>query len=130
MYQSVFGTVQQVRFNTPQDYYEFLGYLSRNDHTTRIVWENNDEQGAWGPEGRIHFLVDPPDDLGATLSHTAGVGNAVSRVNCNEYVEHIITHHAIVRGSTQDCAAVRATIPAAHRNDFDRGVDMPLSHAQ
>lgn len=126
MYRSVFGTVQQVRFNAPEDYYEFLGFLSRNDDTTRIVWEDNDEQGAWGPEGRIHFFVDQPADLRAVLSHTAGRGNVVSRVNCNEFVEHIITHHAFVSEATQDTAAVRATVPQGNLGDFDRGANMPL----
>jgi hypothetical protein len=123
MYRSVFGTVNQVRFSTPQDYYEFLGFLARNDGTTEIVWEDNDEQGAWGPEGRIHFRIQQPPNLRVRLSHTAGRGNAIlTRVNCNAFVEHIIAHHAFTSDGQQNQATIRATIPHSYLADFDRGL--------
>jgi hypothetical protein len=121
MYKSKFGKNCQVRLDGPDDYYEFLGFLSRDDGTTKLFWEPNDNSGAWAPEGRIHFYVDPPPDLSAHLSHTAGRGDIVSRVNCNEFVEHIMQYHNFRCNDAQDQAAIRATIPADHLEDFDRG---------
>ena len=80
MYRSEFGTKNQVRFDTAADYYEFLGYLAKDDGTTQLVWEHNDEQGAWAQEGRIHFKTPQPAALRARLDHTAGTGSIVSRV--------------------------------------------------
>lgn len=121
MYRNRFGTRNQVRFRNAADYYEFLGYLAKDDGTTLIVWENNDEQGAWAAEGRIQFYMNPPAALRARLNHTAGTGNIVSRVNCNEFVEHIAQHHNVSPNGLQDRARIRASIPAAHITDFDRG---------
>ena len=39
MYQQTFGTKQQISFNSEAEYYELLGYLSKNDATTKLVWE-------------------------------------------------------------------------------------------
>lgn len=122
MYKRVFGTIGQIRFDTAADYYEFLGYLAKDDGTTKLVWERNDEQGAWAPEGRIQFYEKPPAALGASLHHTTGSGNIVSRVNCNEFVEHIALHHHFVSNGTQNEASIRTSIPTAHLNDFDRGL--------
>lgn len=55
MYKSRFGRNGQVNFSCPEDYYELLGYLAKSDGTTSITWENNEDQGAWGSEGRICF---------------------------------------------------------------------------
>lgn len=122
MYQNTFGTKDQVQFNTAADYYEFLGYLAKEDGTTKIVWEHNDEQGAWAEEGRIQFYLWPPAALRARLNHTAGLGSIVSRVNCNAFVEHIARHHHFISNGSQDIARIRASIPAAHNADFDRGL--------
>ena len=55
MYKSRFGRNGQINFSSPEDYYELLGYLAKSDGTTSITWENNEDQGAWGSEGRICF---------------------------------------------------------------------------
>ena len=122
MYKKTFGTRGQIRFNTEADYYEFLGYLAREDGTTKVVWESNDEQGAWGQEGRIQFYVGQPATLAVRLLHTSGTGNIASRVNCNAFVEHIAKHHHFVSNGAQDKVRVRASLPPAHLSDFDRGL--------
>jgi hypothetical protein len=122
MYHNVFGTRDQIRFDTAEDYYEFLGYLAKDDGTTKLVWEHNDEQGAWAEEGRIQFYVMPPAALHARLNHTSGVGKVVSRVNCNAFVEHIAQHHHFIINGSQDIARIRVSIPAGHIADFDRGL--------
>lgn len=124
MYQQVFGTKQQIEFASEADYYEFLGYLAKNDTGTKLVWEPNDESGAWEQEGRILFYQAPPTLLQAELSHTAGVGNVESRVNCNEFVENILNNHNFVLGTDQNQDAIRSTIPDEFQPDFDRGLNL------
>lgn len=46
MYQTTFGTRNQVQFNNEYEYYELSGYLAKSGGTTSLVWEHNKEQGA------------------------------------------------------------------------------------
>lgn len=124
MYRPTFGNNDQVRFETEEDYYEFLGFLARGDGSVKVIWERNDEQGAWGAEGRLLFYVNPPHLLGAELRHTAGVGRVISRVNCNEFVEHIVQQHNFQYSATQDLPQVFRTIPSEYAADFHRGFTM------
>ena len=121
MYRSTFGTRQQIAFNSEAEYYELLGYLARSDGSSNLVWERNDEQGAWAPEGRIEFFVNPPGNLGAHLQYTAGRGNIVSRVNCNEFIQHIKDNHNFVLGQSQDTDSIRLTVPERYLDNFDNG---------
>lgn len=122
MYRKIFGTKAQIRFDTQADYYEFLGYLAKNDGTSKLVWECNDEQGAWAQEGRIQFYVAQPVGLRAKLKHTSGTGSITSRVNCNAFVEHIAQYHHVISNGPQNKAKIRASIPPVHLKDFDRGL--------
>ncbi|MBX7062415.1 MAG: hypothetical protein K1X52_12215 [Pyrinomonadaceae bacterium] len=122
MYRETFGTKKQIQFESPEDYYEFIGFLAKGDGTTKITWEPNHESGAWGEEGRVHFYIDHPAELKAHLLHTAGTGTVISRVNCNEFVENIVTNHSFEPDDTQDSTAIRKTIPNKYLDDFDRGL--------
>ena len=123
MYQASFGTRNQVQFNDEHEYYELLGYLAKSDGTTSLVWERNEEQGAWGSEGRIKFFTSNYP-FTATLPHTAGVNNIVSRVNCNEFVQNLNEGHNFAYGGTQNVTAIRATIPKEYLADFERGLNL------
>lgn len=123
MYKPAFGTKQQIQFSSEEDYYEFLGFLSKNDNSTRIVWENNDQQGAWGQEGRIEFYSKPPS-LNVLLVHTAGNGTLHSRVNCNEFIKNLNVNHNFIINGPQDLSAIKATIPIKFLVDFDRGLKL------
>jgi len=124
MYQPTFGTKQQITFNLEAEYYELLGYLSKSDGTTVIVWEHNDEQGAWAKEGRILFFNAQPVTLRASLLHTAGIGNIISRVNCNEFILNLRADHHFVLGETQIIPNIRGTVPANYLADFDNGLQL------
>src|SRR5690554_1611083 len=102
MYRSSFGTKNQIRFNAEEEYYEFLGFLAKNDGSTALVYEDNDLAGAWEKEGRILFYISQPPELKVELLHTAGVGRIISRVNCNEFVLNIIENHNFVLEELQD----------------------------
>lgn len=121
MYQATFGTKNQISFNSESDFYEFLGFLTKNNGTTVLVWEPNDQSGAWAQEGRILFFADTPPNLRVQLLHTAGVGKSFSRVNCNEFLENIRRDHSFILGETQDVTAVSETIPPEFLEDFENG---------
>jgi hypothetical protein len=124
MFKHNFGTKDQVHFTSENEYYEVLGYLAKSDGTTSIVWEPNEEQGAWGSEGRILIYVDNFPFIG-NFDLTAGVGNIKNRINCNEFVENIRDDHGfIITGGNQDIDAIRNTVPAEYLSDFNRGLNL------
>jgi len=124
MYQATFGTKGQINFNSESEYYELLGYLSKSDGSTVLVWEDNDLQGAWAKEGRILFFEPQHAALRANMLHTAGVGHILSRVNCNEFILNIRTNHSFVLGETQNIPNIRATVPQQFTADFDAGLQL------
>jgi hypothetical protein len=123
MYQASFGTntPPQISFNNENEYYKALGYLAKSDGTTSIHWENNQNQGAWGSEGRIHFYINSPTIPGY-FKPTAGRGNVINRTNCNEFIENIVQNHSFVMGGIQNIENIRNTIPTAFINDFNTGL--------
>jgi|SRR5690554_5315488 len=123
MTQLTFGTKQQIQFTSDNDFFEALGFLSKNDGTTSIHWENNQNQGAWGSEGRIHCyqnIENFPHYFSNAFS--AGVNNIVHRINCNEYISYIVGNHNFQIGHNQDLNAIRNTIPHQNIGDFNRGL--------
>lgn len=124
MYQTKFGSKNQIQFDSAAEYYEFLGYLAKDDGTTKLVWENNDERGAWAAEGRIQFYVEQPAALRARLNHTAGTGNITSRVNCNDFLKHIAKFNHFRFDGSLDKSKICASIPIAHVEDFERGLGL------
>jgi hypothetical protein len=125
MAQLIYGTIQQIQFQSDNEFYETLGFLAKNDGTTSIHWEHNETSGAWGSEGRIHCyknLTNFPTAL--SNAFTAGVGNILNRINCNEYVACILNIHQFVTGDNQNRARIIATVPTLYLNDFNRGLTL------
>lgn len=122
MYRQSFGSHGQIQFANEHEYYKFLGYLAKSDGSTSLVWERNEEQGAWASEGRIQILSPIPYPF--QLQETAGVGNILSRVNCNEFIENIRVDHKFVTGKHQDLAKIRTTIPEEYMMDFEEGLNL------
>ena len=126
MYKQYFGKRNKMRFDSPEEYYETLGFLAKSDDSISLVWEHNENQGAWGSEGRIHCHTNinnftPP----LTRKHTAGrARNVIYRINCNEFVKDIVTNHSFDMGSNQNAVTIRNTIPAQYLADFDRGLNI------
>lgn len=120
MYQSSFGTIGQIKFANEHEYYTFLGYLAKSDGSTSLTWENNEQQGAWASEGRIQILKPLPYPFNVSL--TAGVGNIVARINCNEFIENIRDNHNFIMGATQNISSIRSTVPPQYLQDFDAGL--------
>ena len=119
-----YGKNNQVRFVNDHEYYRFMGYLAKSDGTTKIVYEQNELQGAWASENRIQFFVEPPIQIASNVSLTAGVGNIKYRVNCNDFLQEIINFHGFVNGRTQNLSLIRQTIPTAYMQDFNDGLSL------
>lgn len=113
-----FGRNGQVSFHDESEMYKFIGYLTKPD--VSIQWEKNDEQGAWGQEGRMAFRTADVQSHFPNLGYTAGRGGCDSRLNCNEFVSNLL-NLGFVRGNTQGVMAIRNNIPQAYQADFDLG---------
>ncbi len=121
MYKKSFGINGQIQFADEHEYYKLIGFLAKSDGSTSLVWEHNEEQGAWGSEGRIQiYRAILPNNMGR-LSLSAGVGNIINRLNCNEFVQDIVRNHGFVMGVQQDKENVLETIPDEFKKDFEEG---------
>ena len=115
-----YGAQNQVSFRDLHEYYFALGFLA-NVKNAEIRWENNEEQGAWGSEGRIHCLV-PEDKFPQFFKFTAGRGAVYARINCNDYVGALVTDHNFNYNSNgQNVEAILKTVPDNYRKDFKEG---------
>jgi hypothetical protein len=123
MFKRDFGTKDQVHFASENEYYEVLGYLAKSDGTTSIVWEHNEEQGAWGSEGRILIYINNFPFNGISQL-TKGVGNITYRINCNEFIKNIIDDHGFIEGKSQSIDDIRNTVPTEYLSDFNHGLNL------
>lgn len=115
-----YGATGQVHFPNAHEYYYILGLLAMSNRTS-IVWEHNEDQGAWGSEGRIHVYA----DLGLFSPYfdiTAGNGRVLGRINCNDYVSKLRNRHNFTLGVTQNIPLVMSTVSRQYWADFIRGL--------
>ena len=84
----VYGRNGQVQFRNEKEKMVAFKYL-RSSHNVVLVHEDNQDQGAWAPEERIHFktLLDVPEGLLRNM--TAGRGAIEGRINCAELIEEV-----------------------------------------
>lgn len=125
MFKNSFGIYGQIQFTNEHEFYRLLGFLAKSDQSTSIVWEHNEDQGAWGSEGRIQVHIRTlPSGIGR-LSLTAGNGgNVIYRINCNEFVDKICLNYGFRTGHSQDIASIRQHIPSQYLQDFDCGLNL------
>lgn len=85
----VYGKKGQVRFNSEEEKKIAIDYILTSPNVNFRVHENNQEQGAWGPEDRIHFRREEgvPDCLKQIM--TAGNRSIYGRINCKEFCEEL-----------------------------------------
>lgn len=53
------------------------------------IHEDNQNQGAWGPEERIHFYSEEGGPECLKRQMTAGRGDLYGRINCKEFCEEL-----------------------------------------
>lgn len=117
----VYGRSAQVRFSSSEEFYYVLGFLA-DYRRAAIYWEHNEDQGAWGSEGRIHCLI-PQERFPDCFKFTAGRGEGVyARINCNDYVGCLVNDHGFkTRGAVQDVEKIISTVPSQYWDIFEKG---------
>lgn len=85
----VYGKKGQVRFDNEDEKQEAFQYLLTSSNVDIFVHEDNQEQGAWASEERIHFYNETgvPECLKRNM--TAGNGSLYGRINCKELCDEL-----------------------------------------
>lgn len=85
----VYGKNRQVSFLNEEEKREAIEYILNSPNVDFNIHEDNQNQGAWGPEDRIHFKAEEgvPECLKRNM--TAGRQGLYGRINCNEFCEEI-----------------------------------------
>ena len=84
----VYGKNRQVVFFSEIEKREAIQYM-RTSNNVEFVYENNQEQGAWGPEKRIHFKNERGVPESLIRNMTAGRAGLYGRINCEELYDEV-----------------------------------------
>ena len=129
------GTGIGLHFLNDSEYYECLGYITKQPAHVAVYTHDNDESGAWAGQGKLHTKVPKswlPDGLRRSF-----VQSGDNRLSVSDYVGNLIANHSFTMfydptGNKytfyrlpSSYADVRATVPSAYLVDFDRGYNMP-----
>lgn len=85
----IYGKNAQVKFYNEEEKKEAFEYLLTSENVDFDIHENNQLQGGWGPEDRIHFksVENIPECLKRNM--TAGNDSLYGRINCKELCEEL-----------------------------------------
>ena len=121
-----------LHFNSEKDYYEVLGFLSKEEELIRVYTENNDKAGAWSGQGRMSLRNVSIDSLPEALKN-AFETSVDGRISVTRYVKNLKENHNFSReidptGSDftkrlykESLEKVLETVPEEYENDFYRG---------
>ncbi len=85
----IYGRKGQVRFNSEEEKKEAMEYILTSPNINFQVHENNQDQGAWGPEDRIHIKREEGVPESLKRIKTAGKQGIYGRINCKEFCEEL-----------------------------------------
>ena len=87
----ILGKNGQVHFDNEKEKKEAVEYILTSPNVNFKVHEDNQNQGAWGPEDRIHFKKEEgvPESLKKIM--TAGRDGLYGRINCKEFCDELRT---------------------------------------
>lgn len=85
----IYGRNGQVYFDNEKEKQEAIEYILSSPNVNFSIHEDNQEQGAWGSEDRIHFYSEEgvPGSLKKIM--TAGKTGLYGRINCKEFCDEI-----------------------------------------
>ena len=121
-----------LHFNSEKDYYEVLGFLSKEEELIRVYTENNEKAGAWSGQGRMSLRNVSIDSLPEALKN-AFETSVDGRISVTHYVKNLKENHNFSReidptGSDftkrlykESLEKVLETVPEEYENDFYRG---------
>lgn len=127
MTQLIFGKTNKLIFQDEDHFFKALGFLvaSSESNVAKFALEHNEDQGAWGHECRIR-IYSRLDEFKALFANkvTAGVGNCIGRINCNDYLAYLESDFCFNYTGTIVKADVESSIPPQHRNSFNDGYNL------
>lgn len=85
----IYGKKKQVKFNDEKEKKEAFDYILTSSNVNFKVHEDNQNQGAWAPEDRIHFKKEDGVPKCLKRNMTKGRGSLYGRINCKELCEEI-----------------------------------------
>ena len=85
-----------LHFNSEKDYYEVLGFLSKEEELIRVYSENNDKAGAWSGQGRMSLRNVSIDSLPEALKN-AFETSVDGRISVTHYVKNLKENHNFSR---------------------------------
>lgn len=122
-------------FRDDSEYYECLGYLTKQPACVVVYTHQNDVSGAWKGQGKLQTKVSKTS-LPSGLRR-AFLNSGDTRLSVSDYVSNLIENHSFTRcydptgnlytfyRMPTSYADVRATVPNVNLADFDRGYNMP-----
>lgn len=85
----IYGKNGQVHFDNEREKQEAVEYILTSDNVDFNVHEENQKQGAWGPEDRIHFKKEEGVPKPLKKIMTKGRDGLYGRINCKEFCEEL-----------------------------------------
>ncbi len=85
----IYGKNNQLVFKNEKEKQEAINYILTSPNVDFNIHEENQLQGAWAPEDRIHFKseIGVPECLKRNM--TAGRDGLYGRINCKEFCDEI-----------------------------------------
>ena len=120
-----FGERNRVEFNSKSAFFESLGYLCNNKRG--IYFSSETSENRWGAELRIWITDASNMPTALKNADSMGLGNYKRRVNCNEYIYHIISNFGFTNGNYQNCQNIRRIVASEYApflSDFDKGYNL------
>lgn len=119
-----FGERNFVIFASEDEYYEALGFLTNPKRVIKFDWEDYDNK--WGVEGRIWIGNSANAPVSLARAFSAGNQSYMHRLNCNEYLDELISNFGIPMGKVTitDHNAVKRRVPSKYMTAFIDGFNL------
>ena len=123
-----------LHFTDDAEYFETLGYLTKEPSRVVTYTHKNDISGAWGGQGKLETKVNNnslPNGLRRSFDLSGD-----TRLSVSDYVANLINNHSFTKfydptgklytfyRMPSSYTDVRATVPSSNLADFDRGYSM------
>ncbi len=122
-----------LEFENESEYYETLGFLSKETRPIDIFTHENQRSGARAPQGKlkINFAGHIPEPLAFAFDQSND-----DRLSVSDYVDNLVNNHAFTRFVDptgrrytyhiypESLEAVRETVPTRFLVDFERGYNL------
>lgn len=119
-----------LEFESESEYFETLGFLTKDSRPIDIFTHENQRSGARAPQGKLklNFSGNIPRALAWAFNQSND-----DRLSVSDYVDNLVQCHAFTRSVDptgkqytyhifpESIQAVRNTVPAQYLEDFDRG---------